>query len=149
MTKNTTATLDVSTIAVPVTVSGLPPSPVPKPNMVQVSGTTISVLQQVAHLCRQGYVPDALPVFFNPETGAMSITLVIGSPEQAFINLAHEKLGDAQAVQDIAYQRDVEAAAKRQIEAAEQAKKDAKKAELVAAREAALKAMQAEIDALN
>jgi hypothetical protein len=149
MTKNTTATLDVSTIAAPVTVSGLPPSPVPKPNIVQVSGTTIPVLQQVAHLCRQGYVPDAnLPIFFNAETGAMSISMVIGSPEQAYIDLAHEKLGDAQAAQDSNYRRDVEAAARRQIEAEKQAERDAKRAALVAAHEAALKAMQEEIDAL-
>lgn len=149
MTKNTTATLDVSTIAAPVTVSGLPPSSVPKPHTASVSGSSIQVLQQVAHLCRLGYVPDInVPIFFNAESGSMSISLVIGSPEQAYIDLAHEKLADAQSAQEARYFRDIEAAAARQVAAAEKAKREAKIAELVAAQAAALKAMQQEIDAL-
>jgi hypothetical protein len=144
-TKNTAATLDINT----VTVSGVPPSPVPKPNTAQVSGSSFGVLQQVVHLCRAGYTVDTnVAVFTNPETGMMSISMVIGSPEQAFIDAANETLKDAQAAQDARYYRDVEHAAKRQIEAAERAKKDAKKAELLAAHEAALKAMQAELDAM-
>lgn len=144
-TKTNAAKLDTATVIV----SGLPQSPVPKPHTVQVSGISIPVLQQLAHLCRAGYVPDVnVPIFFNPESGSMSISLVIGSPEQAYVDLAHEKLGDAQAAQAAAYHRDVEAAAARLIADAEQAKRDAQRAELLAAHAAAVAKLDADLAAV-
>lgn len=145
MSKTTTATLDINT----VTVSGLPPSPVPKPHTVIVSGQNFAVLQQVTHLCRAGYTVDEnVPIWTSPETGMMSISLVIGSPEQFFIDAANETLKDAQAAQDARWLREVNAAAAKQIEAEKQAQREAKRAALIATHEAALKAMQAELDAM-
>lgn len=151
MTKSTTAVLDVTTVSAPApaNVSGLPPSPVPKPMTVLVSGFSMSVLQQVTHLCRAGYTVDVnVPLFTSPETGMMAVAMVIGSPEQIYVDAAIENLKDAQAAQEARYYRDVQQAAAKQIEDAEKAKKAAKKAELVAAHEAAMKQLQDEIAAL-
>lgn len=145
MTKTTAAVLDINTVAV----SGLPPSSVPKPITVIVSGPSYSVLQQLTHLCRAGYTYDStVPVFTSPESGMMSISLVMGSPEQAFVDQANDNLQNAQAAQDSRYYRDVQQAAAKQIEAEKQAQREAKRAALVATHEAALKAMQDELDAM-
>lgn len=138
-----TAKLDVST----VTVSGLPAAK-PKPSIVVVTGPVIPAMQTVAQLVRQGYVPDAnLPLDFFGSTGAMSVTLMLGSPDADAIAAASQIIDDAREMEAAQYAKDVAKEAARQIAAAEQAKRDAQRAELLAAHAAAVAKLDADLAA--
>jgi hypothetical protein len=144
MTK-TIAKLDTSAILI-VTPA---PDVATKPQSVQVSGPVAVVLQQIAILIRAGYTPSVdLPMLYFEGVGAMSITLILGSPDVAYIQLANEKLADAAALQAIQYTADVRRAAEVMIANEKAAEAAATKAKAIAEHQASVAKLQAEIAAM-
>jgi hypothetical protein len=135
------AKLDSTTVIT----TGLPASK-PKPAVVIVTGPCIPAMQQVSQLVRMGYVPDSnLPLDFFGHTGAMSITMIVGSPDQDAIDAASQTLDDARAMEAAHFAREVEKAAARQIAAAAEVAAAARRAELIAEQRAALAKLEAEL----
>lgn len=138
MTKTTTK------LAVDTIVDASAPAAAQKPYAVNVFGPTTVALQKAAVLIRQGYTPCLdTPVEIFHAAGTISMTLVIGSPEQAFVEAAAVDTADAAAREQARYDHLVEQAAARQIEQAAQAEKAAKRAKLITEQRAALAALEA------
>lgn len=135
-------------LAVDTIIPAEAPATAAKPYMLQVFGSITIAMQQAAVLIRQGYVPCIdTPIQIFGEAGTIFMTLVLGNPDKAFIELAAVTTADAIALEQAKYQRDVEEAAARQIEAAKQADKEAKRAALIAEQRKQLAALEAEIAA--
>lgn len=120
------------------------PAAAQKPYCLTVHGPTTLALQEVAAHIRNGYVPDintAISIF--GAAGTIEIALVLGSPDQAFIDRAAVTTADAIAMEQAKYKRDVEQAAARLVEQAAQAEKAAKRAAMIAEQRAALAALEA------
>lgn len=142
---NKNAKLDTSAILM---VTPAPAVPI-KPQSVMVSGPVAVVLQQMAVLIRQGYTPSVdLPMQYFEGVGAMSITLIYGSPDVAYIELANEKLADAAAAEANRYLADVRRAAEVLVANEKAAAAAASKADAIAAAEAAVKKLQDELAAM-
>lgn len=120
----------------------------PKPYSVNVFGPVTTAMQRAAVLIRAGYIPciDS-PIKIFAEAGTISMTLVVGSPDQAFVEAAAADTADAVAREQAQYARDVELAASRQIEAAKLADKEARRAAMIAQHAAALAKLTSEFDA--
>lgn len=120
------------------------PAHVAKPSTITVFGPTTLALQEIAAHVRNGYVPDinsAAEIF--SAAGTISVVLVLGNPDQAFIERAAVTAADAVAMEQARFNRLVEEAAARQVEAAAKAEKEAKRAKLIAEQRAALAALEA------
>jgi len=119
-------------------------TPAAKPYAVTVFGPTTLALQEVAAHVRNGYVPDInTPVQIFGAAGTISIVLVLGNPDQAFIERAAVTTSDAVAQEEARFKRLVEEAAQRQIEATARAEKEARRTKLIAEQRAALAALEA------
>lgn len=119
-----------------------------KPYMVQVFGPTTLAMQEVAVHIRAGYTPCIhTPIEIFPAAGTISLTLVLGSPEQAFVEAAARTSADAVAIEQARYNRDVEQAAERMIEAKARAVAEAKRAAMIAEQKAALLALEEKLAA--
>lgn len=143
MTSKNTATLNTNTVIT----TGLPAAK-PKPSIVVVTGPVIQAMQTVSQLVRMGYVPDAnLPLDFFGSTGAMSVTLLLGSPDADAIAAASQIIDDAREMEVAQYANDVAKEAARQLAAAEQVKRDAQRAALIAAHAVAVAKLEADLAA--
>jgi hypothetical protein len=121
-----------------------------RPYAVNIFGPTTHVLQQVSVLCRQGYIVDAnSTVEIFAAAGTMSLVMVLGDAEQTYVAAAAVSVGDAAALQEAKYRRDVEQAAARQIKEAAEAELAAKKAALLAEQKRQLAELESEIAAAS
>lgn len=119
-----------------------------QPKAITLIGNTISIMQQVAVLCRAGYYPQPdMPLEFFGHAGTMQIVLVPGTPDAHFINAAAVALTEAADREQGVFERAVEEAAKRQIAAAAKAEADAKRAAMIAEQKAQLVALEKQLAA--
>lgn len=116
----------------------------PKPDTLKLIGPTVPTLAKAAVHIRNGYIfsPDYAPEVFGP-AGMISVTLVLGSPEQYAIEAAEQESAEAMAIQEAQRQRDIETAADQMLKDRERAAVRAAAAVKVAAAEAALAAAKA------
>jgi hypothetical protein len=126
-------------------VTETPAAPAPavqfnKPYIITFMDYSAAALAQAAVHVRNGYVfsPDIDPEFF-PATGQMSITLVLGTPDQTAVQKATNSTTDAIAMQQAAHDREVEAAARKLMA---DIQRDAAKAKLDAEIEEQTKALR-------
>lgn len=127
-----------------------PALPAKRPYAVSVTGPMYVAMPQAAALVRQGYtfcVETPMQVFGH--TGMVSLTMVLGNPDQTVIDSAAALVADAAALEEAAYRKDVEQAAARQIKEAAEAVVAAKKAALLAEQKRQLATIEAEIAALS
>jgi hypothetical protein len=121
-------------------------APAAKPYAVTVFGPTTMALQEVAAHVRNGYVPDintAIQVF--GAAGTISIVLVLGDPDKAYIERAAVTTADAVAMEEARFNRMVEEAAARQIKAAADAEKATRRAAMLAEHAIALAKLTGEL----
>lgn len=144
MSKSTKLATDtIVGVDMPVT-----PARVARPSTITVFGPTTLALQELAAHVRNGYCPDInSPVEVFGPAGTISIVLVLGNPDQAFIDRAAVSAADAVAIEEGRFNRLVEEAASRQVEAAEKARKQAILAAAIAEQKAAIAKLTAELDA--
>lgn len=117
-----------------------------RPYAVNIFGPTTHVLQQVSVLCRKGYMVDPnSTVEIFAAAGTMSLVMVLGDAEQAYVAAAAASVADAAALQEANYRRDVEQAAARQIKEAAETVAAAKRADLLTEQKRQLAALEAEI----
>lgn len=120
-----------------------------QPRDITVTGNFLHAMQQVTVLARQGYMvhPD-VPMTVFQVNGTVSVPMTIGTPDQHFVNAAAELAQEAAERVYADYQKDVELAAARQIEAAARAKLEAERAALIAEQKAAIAKLEASINNL-
>lgn len=117
----TTSKLAVD-VAVPVPAT--PAQAQLQPRAITLIGAGIHVLQQAAVLIRQGWYPDpAMPPLVFGAAGTMQLHLIVGTPDQEYVNAAAVVVAEAADIEHAHFLKAVEAEAKRQIAAA--AKQDA------------------------
>lgn len=135
---------------VPV-IEAAPALPAKPPYAIQITEAIDVALQKAAILIRHhGYVPCAqTPTSVFGMTGMMTITLVQGSVDQTFVPAAEAEIVQAAELEAAKYQRDVEQAAARQIQAKADAEAAIKRAQLLAAQKAQLASLEADIAALS
>ena len=115
-----------------------------QPRDITVVGNFLHAMQQVTVLARSGYmVHPEVPMTVFQVNGTVSIPMTIGTPDQHFVNAAAVLAQEAAERVYADYQKDVEAAAARQIEAAAQAAAQAKLVLLRAEQAAQLAALEA------
>lgn len=119
-----------------------------QPSSITVIGPMLQAMQQVAVHIRSGYYPHPdVPMTVFASAGTVSVPLIIGTPDQHYVNAAAVSAAEAAARVHADYLKDVELAAARQIEAAALAEKEAKKAALLADQKAQLAALEASFTA--
>ncbi len=108
-------------------------------NLRIVAPGVIAFAQAAVHI-RNGYIflPDAAPEIMA-HNGTAVINLVLGTPEQYAVEAAEASTAEAVALQQVAYDRDVQEAAKQMVEAAE---REATKKKLAAEIEVQRKAIR-------
>lgn len=149
MKKEPTSKLDVASI-VPVEPTPAPAAPTKKPTSVTICDPMHVAMQKLAHLVRAGYTPSMdHPMQAFDSTGFISMTLVLGNPDESFRTAAQQEIEHSAAMEELAYRKDVEQAAARQIKEAAEAAAAVKKAALLAEQKQALAAIEAEIAALS
>jgi hypothetical protein len=123
------------------------PAATPKPYSVRLIGPTTMMLAQAAALIRShGYIPDpdtAIEMF--PQTGRIAMVLVQGQPEEYAVEAAVTTIAEEAEREQVRFNRLVEEAAARQIEAAARAAAEARRASLLAEQRKQLAALEAEI----
>lgn len=133
-------------------IADAPAAPAPaqvQPRAITLIGTGIHVLQQAAVLIRMGWTPDANmpPVVFGA-AGTMQLHLVVGTPDQAYVNAAAVTIAEAAEIEHAQFLKAVEAEAKRQIAHAAKLENERQRAELVAEQRKQIEALEASITAL-
>jgi glycine/serine hydroxymethyltransferase len=95
----------------------LTPAVQPKPYSINVVGHCSVAFAQAAVHIRQGYIfsPDHTPEIYV-QNGQTNLLLVLGTPEQHAIAAAEATTAEALEFQRVAYQREVEAAARQLLE---------------------------------
>lgn len=115
-----------------------------QPTHITVTGNYIHALQEVAVLTRQGYYPSpSVPMTVFQANGTVSILMVIGTPEQAFVNRAAVLANEAAERVHADFRKEVAEEAKRQIAANAEAEQAAKLVLLRAEQAAQLAALEA------
>lgn len=108
----------------------------PRPDTIVVSEMTHIAFAVAAHLMRVGYIisPWTMPEVFQ-STGHATLTFVRGNPDAHAVSLAEAAEAHAIALQQVAFEREVAAAAQMLVEtAARKAKQTAIAAEIAAQR---------------
>lgn len=126
-----------------------PALPAKRPYAVNVLGPLDQAMQKAAILIRHhGYVPcSQTPIQVFGITGTISMTLVQGAVDEAFLEPAAEMIADSAALEAAQYRRHIEEAAARQVAEAAKLAADAKRAALVATQRAQIAQLEAEISA--
>lgn len=147
---NKSSKLPDAILPVKVTAPVTPALPTKRPYAIQLTDAVDVVLQKAAVLIRHhGYVPCAqTPTSVFGMTGMMTITLVQGSIDQTFVPAAEAEIVQAAELESIRYQRDVEQAAVRQLQAKADAEAAIKRAQLLAVQKAQLAELEQQIKAL-
>lgn len=115
-----------------------------QPTHITVTGNYLHALQEVAVLCRQGYRPSPdMPMTVFQANGTVSILMVIGTPEQEFVNRAAVLANEAAERVYADFRKEVAEEATRQIAANAEAEKAAKLVLLRAEQAAQLAALEA------
>lgn len=109
-----------------------------KPFSIQLIGPAYPIFQELCVHIRNGYVinKDAPVEIF--QAGNAMISLILGNPDEIAIAQARESEDHSVAMQEAQYRRDVESAAKRQIEQSKRAELEKQVADAVAASEKAI-----------
>jgi hypothetical protein len=120
----------------------------PRPDTIVISEMTHVALAVAAHLIRVGYVhsPFVMPVIFQA-TGHATLTMIRGNVDAHAVALAEAAEAHAVALQQIDFQKEVEAAAARMIEQAAKTAKQAEIAAVLAAQQAQIAKLTAEMNA--
>lgn len=149
MTKPTSSKLALDTI-VPVGEAPqeqAPALPTKRPYAVSITGPIDQALAKAAVLVRlHGYTfcnRTAAQVFGM--TGMVTLTLVQGPVDDAFVPAAEAEMADAAAAERASYERDVVAEAARQLKARVDAEIASRKAALLAEQKRQLAALEADI----
>lgn len=115
-----------------------------QPTNITVTGNYIHALQEVAVLCRQGYMPSPdMPMTVFQANGTVSILMVIGTPDQIFVDRAAVLAQEAAERVYADFRKEVAEEATRQIAANAEAEKAAKLVLLRAEQAAQLAALEA------
>lgn len=132
---------DIITPAAPAVVAAAPA----QRTVIVITEPTALAFAAAASLIRSGYIisPDAAPVVF-PSTNHSTITLVRGNPSADAVAIADAAESYAAAKNQVDFQAEVDAAAKRMIAHAAKQAADAARAVLVAEQQAALAKLVAE-----
>jgi hypothetical protein len=121
-----------------------------QPRAITLIGTGIHVMQEAAVLIRQGWYPDPnMPVQVFGAAGTMQMHLIVGTPEQAYVNAAAATVTEAADIEHAQFVKAVESEAKRQIAHAAKLEADRKRAELVAEQRKQIDALEASIAAVE
>jgi hypothetical protein len=117
-----------------------------QPRSIVLIGTGISVLQELTVLARQGWKPDEnMPPQVFGAAGTMQVFMIPGTPDERFTNAAAITLSEAAQREQAQYDRDVERAATRQLEAKARAVAEAKRAAMIEEQMAALAALEKQL----
>ena len=115
-----------------------------QPTHITVTGNFVHALQEVAALCRSGYIPSpTVPMTVFQANGTVSILMVIGTPDQEFFNRAAVLANEAAERVHADFRKEVAEEAKRQIAANAEAEQAAKLVLLRAEQAAQLAALEA------
>lgn len=120
----------------------------PRPDTIIISDYTHVCFAVAAQLIRCGYIVSAntMPEVYQ-STGQSTLTLVRGNPDAHAVALAEAAENHAVALQQVAFEREVEAAAKQMVEAQQREAKQAAIAAEIAAQRAALQKLEREAQA--
>lgn len=135
-------TTEVITAAVTAPVVALAPA---QRTVIVITEPTALAFAAAASLIRSGYIisPDAAPVVF-PSTNHSTITLVRGNPSADAVAIADAAEAYAAAKNQVDFQVEVDASAKRMLAQAAKQAADAARAVLLAEQKAALAKLESE-----
>jgi len=123
-------------------------APAPKkPFQISLGGTCPAIFHEAIVHARNGYCFSDAPIQFFPEAGTAFFTMILGQPNDYAIMSAKESSEISVRNEEALYRRDVEEAAKRQLEQEKRAALEKQVAEAVAASEKAIAKMRKDAEA--
>lgn len=121
----------------------IPATAAPKAKSLHIFAAIPHALSEAVVHIRQGMTFDVdMPIEVFGTTGQMSFYLKRGNPDAHYVDVAHESSTQAVEMERARYEREVEAAAKRLVEDAARAEKQAAIAAEIAAAEAAVRKLK-------